>query len=442
MAVFDVSFLNPKLKRSGGGSSYGTLVDQLSIKENQLSVDGKLSQGDYDSLLLDAQKLYNFAGLTTDQRSNIAVKISEYQKGKSTSRLKDTSDIDRLNREVGDDFRKNSLLFASSPQTLLKANSDALQAKLERLTDSIDALEGAGSDATSHINEFNDTLNRYNDTLSALSDMETYQPGSGAPKSNYVAYLTTNARGELTNVEFDRPGKSGFVETNGVYGGLQVYGKVNRKELGKNVFQLGDTVFSASDYAIPDPQNPGALRYNPLTATDTQKRIGSGTSFSQAGVYKEIDPKSVRSQGAIPAGGWAEGEKGALYRRGEDGRYTKYININRENLGISDNDILRVPRVLESSINQDVFQTIDGAAMPAPKSYPADFIGPIPQGSTRASAAAPAAASKIDYAPDAARQTVATSRTSAPTERTPQTSPGIASRTIGAAKSYLGQLFG
>ena len=146
MAVFDVSFLNPNAKRGSGG--YGVLVDQLSILENQLESNGKLSAGDYDYLTSEAEKLRNHPSLTNDQRSNVDVKISAYKKGKQVSGLKDTQDIGRLNREMKDDFNKNSLLFENNPKVLLKANADALQAKLEMLTDSITSREGASDDSS------------------------------------------------------------------------------------------------------------------------------------------------------------------------------------------------------------------------------------------------------------------------------------------------------
>jgi len=53
MAVFNVAFLNPNLRKKSG-TSVGILSDQLSILENELGKDGYLSPGDYDLLIQEA----------------------------------------------------------------------------------------------------------------------------------------------------------------------------------------------------------------------------------------------------------------------------------------------------------------------------------------------------------------------------------------------------
>ena len=96
MAVFNLSFLNPGNKKSSGGSGYGIMVDQLSILENDLQSDGVLSPGDYDLLIKKAENLSTSPGLSADQRSNIAVKISNYKKTKKVSDYTKTGDISPL----------------------------------------------------------------------------------------------------------------------------------------------------------------------------------------------------------------------------------------------------------------------------------------------------------------------------------------------------------
>ena len=426
MAVFDVSFLNPNAKRSGGG--YGILTDQLSILENSLEVDGKLSPGDYDRLVGEATRIRNHPGLTAEQRSNLDVKISAYGKGKKVSDLKDSSDIARLNREVQDTASTNSMLFANDPQKLLRSHADTLQAKLERLTDSINSFEGAGDDASDHVNEYNETLSRWQDSLQALSDTEAYKSGS-APTSGMAAYIKTNSRGEITGIEIDADGvsKQGYVETNGVYGGLRIYGKA-RKEGDRKVFKLGDARFSAADISTPDPSNPLGFKANPLVAESSlQVPGGAGSpSIARKGTVYNIDPTKLRVQGYVPANGWAEGDKGTLYQRQSDGKYKKYINADKSALGIDDGDILRVPRFMESSINSSVNETIDGAGnipLPTPS---------LPPTPTSSATPSPIPGSLGGGEP----------RTPSPTERAPRTAGGIAGKALGAAKGFFKGIFG
>lgn len=422
MAQFDVSFLNPKMRTSSG--DYGFLVDQLDIKRNQLESDGKLSPGDYDILSREAQKIYSHPGLTPAQRSNVLVKISQYKQEKSTSGLKDSNDLARLNREIKDDMAKNAMLFGNNPAVLLKANSDALRLKIDSLSQSIDALNNAGDDPSSHLNEYNDTLNAYNDSLQALDDVKNHKSGE-KPTSNYVAYLTTNSSGEITDVSIGKTGsKTGYAETNGLYGGLQIYGKVNRKEFGKNIFQLGSNTFQGSDLTIQDPTTPGAFRSAPLVSQKTSQGRNLGVIPDQ---YDEVDLTQVRPQSSIRTGGWAEGEKGFLYQRLDDGSYKKYVNADKAQLGISENDIIKLPRVMEKGILPSVKETIDGSK---------PFTAPI----SPAAAPTPTAPAPQAQAP-AQQQPGGTSRTPSPTQRAPSTGPGIAEKVLNAGKGILNYLF-
>lgn len=426
MAVFDVSFLNKKLRPSN--QDYGFLVDQLDIMRNRLESDGKLSPGDYDLLMKEANKAYSHPGLTPQQRSNIQVKISQYQSEKSKVSLKDNNDIARLNREIKDDSAKNIMLFGSNPLQLTQAKSDALRIKLSQLSQSINNLQSAGDDATSHLNEYNSTLQEYSDALQAAEDIKNFKSGS-APSSGFVAYLTTNSRGEITDVEIARTGsRTGYVETNGLYGGLQIYGKVNQKLNGKNVFQIGNTRFSGSDLIVSDPSTPGAFRAAPLLSEDTKAGRNLGVI---PGVYKEVDLASVRPQSYIPAGNWAESSDGFLYKALDNGKYQKYVNAKKENLGITDNNLIRIPKSFESGIIPNVQETIDASAVPytPPQPTPAVFGPSLPTASTTP----PAAPALVG---------AGTSRTPSPLERAPQSAPGIAQRAFQAAGGFLGRLFG
>lgn len=431
MPVFDVSFLNPNAKRSGSGGGYNVLVDQLSILEKSLEFDGKLSPGDYNHLISEGRKLMAAPNLTSDQRSNIAVKIAGYQKNKSTDGIKDTENIDILNREVQDSMRQNVQLLADKPQVLLQANADALKAKIGRLTDAVNRADAAGDtdSATKSLMEYNSTVSDLHDTLQALSDSQNYKAGSGQPGSDYVAYVITNNKGDISDVQFGRVGKSGYVQTNGLYGGMQVYGKVNAKENGKNVFMMGGQRFSAPDSVLPGPD--GTFTSKPLVAESSQKG-GKGFKYTSGTPYVDFAPETLKAQNTIDPGGWAQGGNGSLYQRQQDGSYKKYVNVKDtqfETLGITPNNLLKIPNVLEQGIVSGVRETIDaagGIAMP-----PAMSTGPTPT-------ASPSVAPTPVLSPEAG----GTARTPAPTDRSPQSTQGYAQRAIKAAGGFLGKIFG
>lgn len=430
MAQFDVSFLNPKVKGSGGQKAYSFLTDQLSIKENQLAADGKLSPGDYDVLVGLAQNIYSNPGLTADQRSNINVKISEYRQKKSTTGLKDSNDISRMNNELKDDISSTTMLVGNNPTALLGLRTKSLHNKLNTLSASIASLEAAGDDPSNHYNEFNATLAEYNDLMDAYSAVQGYTP-SGKPAADLVAYVMTNSRGEITSIDFGRPGsKTGYLETNGLYGGLQIYGKVNKKENNKNIFMLGKETFSAPDVMTPDPQNPLSMKASTLTA-DSLKRGGT-IQTAQYGVYKDMDPTSLVTQSAIRPGDWAKGSKGFLYYRKPDGTYVKYVNADPAKLGISENDVLSLPSNMENNMTNFVQETVDGSKPfnpPVPLNAPAsqDLTNPIGPMNIKDAFAKQQPAPSI-------------SPTASPTERAPKTTTGIAGQALNAAKSFFGKI--
>ena len=428
MATFDVSFLNPKLQKSSS-QDYGFLTDQLTIKENSLAADGKLSPGDYDLLVAEGQKLYGHPGFTPAQRSNLSVKISSWQKSKKTSSLNDSQDITRLNNEVKDDGLKNSMLLANNPAVFMKATLASTKAKLNSLSESINNIQDAGGDASSHLLEYENTLNTYNDQLQASEDMTNYQAApSGKPSSAFAAYVTTNSKGEVTGVTIDKAGaKTGYAETNGMYGGLSIYG--NAKIInGKQTFKFGDQTFSAANLLVPDPQNPGSFKNNKLVSESSQSALGAGRTKATAGQYIDVTPSTIRSQSAIPTGTYALGSKGFIYQAKEDGSYKKMVNYTPQSLGIDPNDIPSIPKDYENNlIIPKVSETVDG-------SNPIN----VPLPSTSINTGGPAVNQSTP------QQTTSGGRpnTPSPTVRAPQSSEGIASRALGAAKSFLGGLFG
>lgn len=429
MGVFNVSFLRPGASKGGGGS-YGVLVDQIAVLENNLASDGFLSPGDYDLLIKRAQDVASHPGLTNDQRSNLLVKISAYQEGKNTKALDAADDIARLNREVTDDTRNNTMRNANNPAQFLNARAASLRLKAERLGETIDQRTLSGADATAHDNELAATLQDLTDTLDAIDSVEGYAAApSGKPIGNFVAYVETNARGEITAVEVGRPtSKSGYAETNALMQGLQVYGRVNRKEGGQNVFRLGNVDYKGSDLQIQDPTNPLAFRNAPLMAGD----IKPG-QFMAIESYQDVTPDQVTPQRVLRPGDYARGKEGTIYFSNPAGGYRKYKNMLPDQLGINPQTILDIPMNLEAGINAQSNETVDGMDSAfAPQSLPMGVYDKMQSSVPRPSAPATPAG--------AAAEAGGQSRTPAPMSRAPQSAPGLAQRTVQAAKGYISRV--
>ncbi len=427
MPSFDISFLN-KGTRKSNSQDYGFLVDQLDIKQSQLESDGKLSPGDYDLLRGEAQKIYSHPGLTPAQRSNIEVKLASYEKSKKVTTIKDTEDLGRLDREAQDDNTRATMLFANDPNKFLTAQAAVQKAKIDQLASSIDRLDTAGDDSSSYANSYNNALNDYNDTLQALDDIE--QNDGTKPSSNYAAYVTTNARGEVVSMKVGRIGaQSGYLETNGIYGGLPLYGKVNKKENGKNIFTIGAQTFSGNDVMVPGPD--GTFTSAKLTSSDKQKTTRGGFTIGSAG-YTPVDLTQVRAQGTVRPGGYVQGSKGFIYQMKDDGTYKKYVSTDKKTLGINDNDIISVPSSYEKNITRNVTETIDGSIpIPAPiPSNPAPQVGgaPAPQQGNPGT-------TEIPMRPGL-------SRTPSPTQRAPQDASGVADQTKKGVGGFFSRLFG
>lgn len=431
MASFDVSFLNPKLRKSKE-QDYGFLVDQLSIQEDTLSSDGKLAPGDYDLLIGQAQKLRSFPGLTNEQRSNIDVKISQYSSDKKKNIVKDKNDIARLKRDVENDNRQINMLFGNDPSTFLSAREQLLKVKLARLSDSINQAETAGDDTSAHLGEYNETLGEYQDIVSAMGAVQGYKEGK--PQSGYVAYLTTNDRGEVINMDVGRLGsKSGYAQTNGVFGGLQVYGKINKNEDGRNVFLLGNKRFSAADIPIPDPENPLSFKSAPLFS-ESQIESQGGVTRGQKGSYDVIDPVSVRTQAAIPDGSYAEGSNGFLYQNVGNGQYKKIVGTTAKDLNIPETQIIKIPRNIEDSIIPRVTQTVGGMSPFTPSVSAGANIG-------GGAAVAPSQPGQQALQGQSSTLDKGRGRTGQPTQSSPATQENIFQKTLSGAKGLLSYVF-
>ena len=360
MANFNVSFLNPALRKSGG-SGVGVLADQLAILENSLGKDGFLSPGDYDILIEKAREIQMSNSLSADQRSNYDVKISGYERAKEVSNLEKTSDIERMNKDIKNEAAEDVMVVGNNPQLFLKARVASLQAKLNDLSEVITQKTAAGNDTTDYYNEYNATLQEYRNKMEATQAMGQFAEDQTKPVQGYVAYVTTNKNGEIVDVDYGKYGdKSGYAETNGMIDGFQVYGKINYKEDGKNYFKLGDKTFTAADMLIQDPSNPGSFKPNKLMA-DVKDPSGRGIATRAQAGYVNIPGATVQVQSYLPNDSWAKGVNGTIYHRDDTGNYKKYINATEDSLQIS-GPMLNIPEAFEKSLMRNVQETIDVTA--------------------------------------------------------------------------------
>jgi len=431
MAVFNVA---KAFGRSTGTQDYGFLIDRISILENRLSADSKLSEGDYNLLIEEAQKVYSHPGLTNAQRSNVQVKISSFEKNRSTNKIKDKGDIAAINREFKDNLIVAKEIDGNNPGEFLKAKQIFLEDKINRLNDTVNQLSTADDDVTAHMEELNTTMNEYQKITRALDVTENYQEGA-APTSDFVLYVETNNDGEIVNVDVDRDGsRSGYAKTNGVAAGFKIYGKPNRTEGDKKVFILGDKRFSGADIAIPDPTSPVGISASPLFLDDPAS-VGAGGFKISTSEFANIDLTQTPVQGTVRTGGWAEGSNGSLYQKGTDGGYIKYggsmAEQKRKELNQNNERIMPLNTVHEQRINNFVNETFTEPLpeIPAESSIRPNTTGGVSQYQT-------------PIGPEQQAAGVGgRARTPAPTPSASNTVQGVAGRTISAAKEFLGGFF-
>ena len=376
MAVFNLSFLNPGNKKSSGGSGYGIMVDQLSILENDLQSDGVLSPGDYDLLIKKAENLSTSPGLSADQRSNIAVKISNYKKTKKVSDYTKTGDIKRMNDALLNEGAQDTMLAGNDPKRFLEGRLESLKSKINDLNENIISRQENGGDTFEYQNELQSTMADYNSKYEAYSAMANFDPANPQPIPGYVAYVKTNNYGEIVDVDYTKYGdKSGYAETNAMINGFPVFGKVNTKKDGKNYFVLGNQTFSAPDSIIPDPLNPGASKSQRLIdeSTINDAKIGGGdfVKASQLAGYKNFSNADLNVQSYIPRNSFAKDTTGKIYKRNDDGSYTKYVNVNPQNMGDMPKmeDMLTLPKEYSMNLTPNIKETIDFSDPGSPISW-------------------------------------------------------------------------
>ena len=425
MANFDVSFLNPKLKKPSS-TDYGFLIDQLDIKKNQLEADGYLSPGDYKILTEEARKIYAHPGLTDAQRSTVDVKISSYKSSSTTTALKESQNLSKTDRDIKDGNSKIQMVFANNPEAFVKSQGDLLKANIDEIQNNIDQIEASQGDASTQYDKRDALIQNYQDTLYALNDIQTKNPNP-----NYGAYAVTNSRGEIVDLKIGKIGTTnGYLPTNGTYGGLPLYGKSNRtNDAGKNVFTIGNQNFVEGQDLVSGPDGVSTMRKLVLEGTSK-----GGYSVNAGKVEITSPTSSLKAQSVIAPGGWGEGSNGFLYQRSTDGNtYTKYVGTDKTSLGIKDGEIMRLPSYYEQSVLKDATITQDNTpSIPTP--LPPS--GLTPSATTTSSTTTPTPTPT----PPTGKGTQNTG--GAPEVRSPSTAQGIAGNLIEKAKGFLGGLFG
>lgn len=427
MPVVDISFLNPKYKRSGG-SGYNVLSTHLSIKEAQLKSDGNPSPGDYKSLRDDALKAAVSPGLTASERSNFEVKAANYDSLSKTTVLRDAQDIDNMNRAVKNDNKKLTVAFGNDPQLFLRGKLQVLEGKMFRLRENVADQKQAGDESYIKTSlELDSTENEWLDVQAALETVGSYQKG-GNPIEGFVVNVETNSKGEIRDIEVSREPKSGYIATTGVLGGFSVYGKVNPKvgvKEGMNVFKIGNEVFSAGARLRPGPN--GTFEPDVLTAKSQQMPLGRGVKATSN--FVDLDPINIKPQRDSNPGDWVQSTDGSFYKDIGNRQYERYINATKDQLQINDFDILKnLPEETLKVIKQRTIKTIDNTPpyVPPPTSD-------IPFGPTQSSVSE----NKSDVNAGASY-----SRTPSPLERAPKSALGTAVRATQGAVNYLKSIFG
>lgn len=408
-------------------SQYGMMVDALSIAENRLKADGKASPGDYQALKGMAQKLYANPGFTPAERSNIAVKISQYDQLSKTTAFADAQDIARINREVSNEEKTLVYGFGNDPQIYLEGKTTVLEGKIFHLRENAYAQEQAGADSSDTLMELDKTQNELFDAYSALEASKKYK--SGSPVQGFIANIETNSDGEIRDIVISKDVKSGHILTTGVLGGFSVAGKVDKRasvEKGKNVFKIGDTTFSAPSTLRPGPS--GEFIPETLTPESGQTKFGPRGRTKAVGEFIDLDSQRIRPQRASRPGDWVQSRDGSFYKDIGNNKYERYVGSTKEQLRINDADILK-------NLPQDIFETVKkrtvktNLAIPDMPSSPPGAV-PAPVSGAPVSQPQPAGAYPSSSGPVQ------------PTERAPQTSIGIAGQTLQKATGFLQRLFG
>lgn len=353
MAIFNVAFLNPKLRRGkSGGVKSGLLLDEIQLLENELMGDSDLSLFDYDRLINKTMEKRNIPGQTESQYSNWDVKISDYQKRKSIAKIEKNEDIKRRADHTTNTKNVNTKMYGNNPREWMTTLADMHQSDIIEMEEIIERREMAGQDATEYYTEMAESERQYEKYAEMRNTLNRFDKNT--PTGIY-AYVITNDNGEIINIDYsEEPSRSGFIETEGMIDGCVIQGKAKTVG-GNNKFQLGNMKFEAMDKPTFDPRNPLAIITEKLKLTGSEKELEEKGLKKTASDYYNFSSKSKfinpttgneETYNTFPVASdfirntWAKSGRGtdenpyAIYKRKEDGGYEKYYNFQSMSGGV------------------------------------------------------------------------------------------------------------
>lgn len=442
MAILDVSFLNPSMRKKTGGTGVQVLNNQLAMLENELKQDGDLSQGDYDILIDEARKIRLSGRLTATQQSTWDRKISDYETEKEILTINRSEDLQKMRDEEKKTTNDIVSINGNSPIAYLQDRTASLSNYINQLDNIIERREASLIPSVEYWNEREEVSREFDNAVEALSLAKGFDGEN--PISSYVAFVTTGANGEIIDIKYGRAGdESGFIETEGMVDGFQVYGKPNKTEDGNNVFILGNNRFSASNTMTFDPNNPLALKTNKLKYNPTQDEIKNNIPGINKGGWRNMQGLNLRIQTGMPRDSWSQGENGVIYyRHGDKDKegYTQYKNYTPDQLPITGH-LAPMPRSYEQAILPHVIDTDDRCLNQITPDQGLQELGPeLPQAQYPGQPPSPFLRPQEEpVTPATARPTA---RTKSPVERAGAGLLPTAQRTIRSGVDYVKSLFG
>lgn len=362
MPVFNTNILRPGYSRpaSGGGGYSSTMANsELEVLSNKLAEDGNLSSADYDTLITKARELQTKFNLGSSSGRNAVASldatISNYELDKQQIEDRRFTDVDRMNREIEDDRRNIAKNLSNDPENYLKASADSLKIKLQNLKQSIEYGQENGSDVSSYVNEYNKTIDQwgnYNDLLGQLQN---------GVSSGLGAYVKTNGKGEITDIDYAPIGSSRIgktIETDSTYNGIRVFIRPNGQRNGQNYARLGRHTFTEDPLQVPVPVTDDNGNFSGFVSYKFKKGTESG----------DVSANDFSYSTYLNQGQWAQGINGSLYQNVDGSTYQKYSGYKFEDLGIEESDVVPLSQELEKRINQNVV----GHNSPMTKMTPAD----------------------------------------------------------------------
>ena len=357
MAIFNVAFLNPKMRaKSGGGALQAkSLKNEFNDLKNELWRDGYLSAGDHDKLIDKARQIRISGTLTPSQELDWDKIISDQEREKELAVVDYNGDIERITDEIDVERNKSVKVIGNNPVQYIFSKIDKLASSINELDREIDNRSIAGMDISKYMLEKQALGDKYNEQINMLNTLDSYD----GKEATYAAYIKTTHDGKkIIDIDYGSGKRSGYYEINAVIDGkFRVYAKPNYKE-GGNIHVILDNIdYSAVDMLEADPENPGQFKPTKLMGNAEQKPGGPRTAL---GEDISILSSNLMIQQQPDVNYWARGKNGSLYQRTGDDGYIKHVNADEKDLKI-EGHIMDSFDSLEQHFMKNSIETIDHA---------------------------------------------------------------------------------